>query len=227
MVAWAGSDLSACVRLPNVVGVVQVVPWASGLLACARVANSSLVVSVRVHIVLRGHGHCAWLALAMVVAVTMAEWRWCWRWCWRGVRVGVGGRVGGVGRDDGIGDDDGGGCGGSAACAACAAVAKYFTEGRADAPAAAAVACAAGVVDPPVVTEGGWWYRPTTRGDGSGRWWRSVRGERGWRRRRATREHASRTTHACGDVGGPCTARTRRASAVRHRRKGCHGGHRV
>ena len=214
-------------RLPNVVGVVQVVPWASGLLACARVANSSLVVSVRVHIVLRGHGHCAWLALAMVVAVTMAEWRWCWRWCWRGVRVGVGGRVGGVGRDDGIGDDDGGGCGGRAACAACAAVAKYFTEGRADAPAAAAVACAAGVVDPPVVTEGGWWYRPTTRGDGSGRWWRSVRGERGWWRRRATREHASRTTHACGDVGGPCTARTRRASAVRHRRKGCHGGHRV
>ena len=59
---WGGGGNgmgSACVRLPNVVGVVQVVPWASGLLACARVANSSLVVSVRVHIVLRGHGHCA------------------------------------------------------------------------------------------------------------------------------------------------------------------------
>ena len=32
------------------------------------------------------------------------------------------------------------------------------------------------------------------------------------------REHASRASRACDGVGGPCTARTRRASAVRRRR---------
>mmetsp|Transcript_5016 Transcript_5016/g.11063 ORF Transcript_5016/g.11063 Transcript_5016/m.11063 type:complete len:86 (-) Transcript_5016:317-574(-) len=74
--------------------------------------------------------------------------------------------------------------------------------------------------------DGGWVVVPT---DDEGRWQWSVVAVGARRARVAAegREHASRTTHACGDVDGPCTARTRRASAVRHRRKGCHGGHDV